>query len=195
MQLKVNVVWAFSRHSNRRAATWYNSDSATLLLLCMLRTGFRQAVTAQQLCFVRQRVAVSVAPFIAEVKLWMRTIGVSGCSIALLQPFNRHMQATCCSVAATLPSGLTSSFAAQQLPGNIQHRAFSSKDTPTTPLDVEAEAPEDAGNQEAAQESAEAVHNSIVQEKDMEVRWCVCAHVCYSLLHASHPHLSLSADC
>lgn len=80
------------------------------------------------------------------------------------------MQATCCSVAANLPSGLTSSFAAQQLSDNIQHRAFSSKVTPTTSPDVEAEAPEDAGNQEAAQESAEAAHKNIVQEKDMEVR-------------------------
>ena len=46
------------------------SDSATPLLLCMLRTGCRQAaVTAKQLSFVRQRGALAAATLFPEVWL------------------------------------------------------------------------------------------------------------------------------
>lgn len=46
------------------------SDSATAPQLCMLRTGIRQAaVTAKQLCFVRQRGAPAAATLFPEVWL------------------------------------------------------------------------------------------------------------------------------
>ena len=65
---------------------------------------------------------------------------------------------------------------AQQLSGSIHHRAFSSRDTSTAPPDVGNEAPEDAGNHEADQESAEAALERTVQEKDLEVQWFAYAH-------------------
>lgn len=78
------------------------------------------------------------------------------------------MQASCCPVAANACS--RSSFAAQQLLGSYQHRAFSSKDTSSAPPDeVQTETLEDAGNGEPEQESAEAALQTTLQEKEAMV--------------------------
>ena len=82
------------------------------------------------------------------------------------------MQALCCPVAANPPACPRSTFAAQQLVGSIQHRAFSSKDKTTTPPEVESKTPEDAGNSEPEEESAEATFQNTLQEKDAMVRHC-----------------------
>lgn len=86
------------------------------------------------------------------------------------------MQALCCPVAASLPSCSKSPVVAQQLSGSIHHRALSSRDTSTGPPDVESEVPEDTGNHEAEQDSAEAALERTVQEKELEVRWFARAH-------------------
>lgn len=79
-------------------------------------------------------------------------------------------QALYCPVAAISLGCLRSTSAAQQLVGSIQRRAFSSKDTTTTPPEVETEIPEDAGNSEPEEESAEAALQTTLQEKDAMVR-------------------------
>lgn len=78
-------------------------------------------------------------------------------------------QALYCPIAANSFACSRSTFAAQQLVGSIQHRAFSSKETTTTPPEVETETPEDAGNSEPEEESAEAALQTTLQEKDAMV--------------------------
>ncbi|KAL3137780.1 Mitochondrial matrix cochaperone [Trebouxia sp. C0009 RCD-2024] len=106
----------------------------------MLRRGVRQAAVTAKLTLVRQRGALVAAPSLAE--------------------------ALYCPIAANSFACSRSTFAAQQLVGSIQHRAFSSKETTTTPPEVETETPEDAGNSEPEEESAEAALQTTLQEKD-----------------------------